>query len=347
MRVGVIVNPNSRRNRKRRGRCKKLQAAIGNVGLVVQTPDIDSIVPAVVELLDKGCDILVADGGDGALHWLMHGLRTVRAERGGSFGGSPYPLLMPTNGGTINALASNVGLRGSSVAILKRLRRHLLSGDVLPLTRVESMTIELRYAAPDLATETYRSETISGFAVAVAGLSQRFFEKYYESDDPSPSEIIRVVARVVTSVAAGQLPAGAVKDPKLARYARGFFDAVPATVTVDGECYSRTEWTAINVASMSLNLGDVMRLFGDGDRPGQMQALFGAPSSWVMIRNLPRMYLGHPLRGSNIVDRTCRELTVEARGDELLAPVVDGEYYRDVRCVSFRIGDAIHVPVVK
>ena len=82
---------------------------------------------------------------------------------------------------------------------------------------------------------------------------------------------------------------------------------------------------------MSINLGNVLRFFGKADQPGLMNAIVGTPSPWAIIRNLPRMARGQEMRGRNILDRPCREMTLEATGDELLAPIIDGEYYRNVQ----------------
>ena len=41
-----------------------------------------------------------------------------------------------------------------------------------------------------------------------------------------------------------------------------------------------------------------------------------------------------------------RQLVLEAVGDELLEPVIDGEYYRNLRRVSFRLGPRVRIPKV-
>ena len=37
---------------------------------------------------------------------------------------------------------------------------------------------------------------------------------------------------------------------------------------------------------------------------------------------------------------------MEATGDELLAPVIDGEIYRNLRSVAFRLGPRVRIPKV-
>jgi diacylglycerol kinase family enzyme len=77
-----------------------------------------------------------------------------------------------------------------------------------------------------------------------------------------------------------------------------------------------------------------------------MNAIVGTPSPWGIIRNLPRMARGEEMRGRNILDRPCREMTMEALGDDLLAPIIDGEFYRDVQKLTFRIGPRVRIPKV-
>ena len=97
---------------------------------------------------------------------------------------------------------------------------------------------------------------------------------------------------------------------------------------------------------MSLNLGGVLRFFGKADETGQLHAIVGAPTPLRILMNIPRMNVGLPMKGDNLYDGPCREMTMEAMGDELLAPVIDGEYYRNVRRISFKVGPRVRVPKV-
>jgi hypothetical protein len=39
-------------------------------------------------------------------------------------------------------------------------------------------------------------------------------------------------------------------------------------------------------------------------------------------------------------------MSMDACGDDLLAPIIDGEYYRNVKRLSFRIGPRVRIPKV-
>jgi hypothetical protein len=58
------------------------------------------------------------------------------------------------------------------------------------------------------------------------------------------------------------------------------------------------------------------------------------------------MARGEEMRGRNILDRPCREMTMEATSDDLLAPIIDGEFYRNVKRLSFHIGPRVRIPKV-
>jgi hypothetical protein len=106
------------------------------------------------------------------------------------------------------------------------------------------------------------------------------------------------------------------------------------------------QFTGIHVASMSINLGNVLRFFGKADKQGLMNALVGTPSPMTIAMNLPRMVQGKEMVGRTLLDRPCRSMKIDAVGDELLEPVIDGEYYRNLRSIQFRIGPRVRIPKV-
>jgi len=131
------------------------------------------------------------------------------------------------------------------------------------------------------------------------------------------------------------------------RYARDLlFTPTKAKVTVDGQVLPGNEFTGIHVASMSINLGGVLKFFGQADQPGVMNAIVGTPSPWSIVSNIPRMNRGEAMKGRNIMDRQCREMTLTAIGNELLEPIIDGEYYKNLKSMTCRIGPRVRIPKV-
>ena len=72
----------------------------------------------------------------------------------------------------------------------------------------------------------------------------------------------------------------------------------------------------------------------------------GGFGPWRRKCTSTRMTRGSEMRGKNILDRPCREMIMEASGDELLEPIIDGEYYRNVKRLAFHIGPRVRIPKI-
>ena len=334
MEIGVITNPNSRKNRNRPDRVERLQRIVGAMGEVHETGSVDSIKPVLRDFLRKRARYWVADGGDGALHWMLRMGMEVLQEDEFVDQAVSLPMTLPTKGGTIDFVANNVGIEGDAEGILAALRRNVEYGGTIEDTEVDSMVIDgLQLVdGSEVPFRTY------GFASAAGGIGQRFYSKYYSHPDPNPRTIVKVVATTVASAPFARLPFG--------RYAREMFAPTACKVILDGMRLPGETFSGVHCASMSINLGNVLRFFGKADQPGLMNALVGTPSPWGIIRNIPRMARGEEIRGRDILDRPCREMIVEATTDELLEPIIDGEYYKNVKQMTYRIGPRVRIPKV-
>jgi hypothetical protein len=343
MQIGVITNPHSRKNRLRPGRAARLKSIVGSLGEVYETDSVDSIKPVLRDFLRKRARYWVADGGDGALHWMLRMGMEVLAEDEFADTSVTLPLL-PTKGGTIDFVATNVGIRGTPESILANLRASIEAGQIIEEVEVDSMAIDGVCVDEDGRDEPFRTY---GFASAAGGVGQRFFTKYYDADDPSPRTILKVLGNTVVSMPVALSPLRAVPGMPagLRQYARDVFTPTRARIAIDGAPVPGTEFTGVHVASMSINLGNVFRFFGKADTRGRLNALVGSPSPTTILRNVPRMAMGRAMRGRRVIDRACGELTMEAI-DELLSPIIDGEFYCDLRRVTFKLGPRVRIPKV-
>src|SRR3954463_8744192 len=225
MQIGVITNPNSRKNRNRPDRADRLRRIVGDLGEVHQTSSVDSIKPVLREFLRKRARYWVADGGDGALHWMLRMGMEVLQEDDFADESLRLPVTLPTKGGTIDFVANNVGIEGDAEGILGSLRRSVERGSLVEETEVDSMVID-GIQVVDGADVPFRTY---GFASAAGGVGQRFYPKYYDDPAPTPRPIVRVVANTVASAPIAlsplsRLPLGAWK-----RYAKEMFEPTPCT----------------------------------------------------------------------------------------------------------------------
>jgi hypothetical protein len=303
---------------------------------------VESIKPVLRDFLRKRARFWVADGGDGALHWMLRmGMEVLQEDE---FIGESLtlPMTLPTKGGTIDFVANNVGIEGDAEGILATLRHNVERNTQIEETEVDSMVID----GMQVVDGTERPFRTYGFASAAGGVGQRFYAKYYDHPDPNPRTIVKVVASTVATAPIAMSPLSRLPLGAWASYAKDVFQPTRCRVTLDGMKLPGDQFTGVHIASMSINLGNVLRFFGKADHPGLMNAIVGTPSPWGIIRNLPRMRRGQEMRGRNILDRPCREMTMEAVGDDLLAPIIDGEFYRNVKRLAFHVGPRVRIPKV-
>jgi diacylglycerol kinase family enzyme len=344
MKIGVITNPNSRKNKNRPNRAKELQAVVGAVGEVHSTDSVDSIKPILREFLRRRARYWVADGGDGALHWMMRKGFEVLEESEFRGNGYQLPLTVPTNGGTINFAAQNVGIKGNAEGILSTLRGAVETGTHIEEVEVDSMLIE-GVQVTEHGEESFRTY---GFGSAAGGIGQRFYAKYYSHEDPNPKTIVKVIGTTIASMPLSMSPLRNMPGipDALRTYARDMFKPTACKVTMDGMVLPHDAYTGVHIAAMSINIAGVFKFFTKADTPGKLHALVGAPSPLALVGNIPNMHLGRQLRGRKVVDRACRDMVVEATGDELLEPIIDGEYYRNIKSLSFKVGPRVRIPKV-
>lgn len=337
-RIGVVLNPNARKNRRRPGRVAALRAIVGRHGVVRETTTLEALRTTLRELVADEVSYLVSDGGDGALNWMYNELESLCREE---FPGLPIPPIVPTNSGTIDFVATKVGLRGRAERIVSALVQRIGTDDPPTVVELESLLLEGEQVLPNGQVAPFRRV---GFATAIGGIGQRFFDKYYRIPDPGVASILRVVAAAVGSQALGLVPVRL--PPRWTAYAAELFAPTRARVTIDGAQVPGMAHAAIHAGAFDVNLGGVFRVFPLARKPGVLHLQAGAISPWHMVRNIPRLYRGATIRSDTLWEREGQEMTVEALGDELLSPVVDGEIFSGLTHVTVRPGPPVRIACV-
>jgi len=339
--IGVLLNPNSRKNRARPHRREKLQAILGVHGIVRQTRSVECITPVLEEFMDRKVPYWVSDGGDGALHWMIN--KGMEIAFPSAIPGAETlfgPFVVPTNGGTIDFVAKKAGIRGYAEQILERLILTQKTGAPVSLTQVDS----LRIRGKRLGASGVEPFEKVGFAAAIGGIGQRFFDKYYEEDPLGPRAIVSVIAKAVGSFFLGSLPGSQRLPSEWKSYAEEIFRPEQATVCIDGRPLDFTSYGAIHAGSLDINLGGVIRVFGMAARSGDIQFQAGSIRPIEMIGNLPNLFSGQKIRSSRLVDTVGQEMSVYAMSDSGLRPVIDGELFDRVTELHITAGPRIRVP---
>ena len=125
LKFGALINPNSRRNRRR----PPDLSALRRMGIPVEIPaTVGEMHAALVRLAAAEVDVLGISGGDGAV---LAALTAILCEK--AFERPPILCLLP--GGTTNMTAADVGLRGRNASFATAAKLALAGGGRRPAMR--------------------------------------------------------------------------------------------------------------------------------------------------------------------------------------------------------------------
>ncbi len=218
-RIGVLINPHARGNRKDPMDPDTVRALVGDCSVFV-TRESREVPDAVGRLLEDSPDLLVVSGGDGTLHLLLtEVLHRAPPER--------VPTLLMLRGGTMNMAANNLSTSRAPLMELRVLGGFLRSRGTAGPWPVRTVS-PLRVEADHLDHPLYG-------LVFANGIAFRILNEYYRGT-PSVTRAFNVTASII---------AGAFMSKELERR---YFARLTATVRVDGEVAGRKD-LRISVAS--------------------------------------------------------------------------------------------------
>jgi hypothetical protein len=268
----------------------------------------------------------VGDGGDGALHWLINEIERCVSDP------QRWPAFVPTNGGSVNAVARKARVRGRPEGIIRAL----------------TAAAEADRPPPDVSLDTLvlDGETADGaafhrlcFGLAAGGVGNRFYDRYYDSPDHGRLAVARVIARSLGDYLTSKVAPSRVKTPN---YASILFTPTRARVVIDGdEVPSRTH-SLLHAGAIDLRIGGPLRLFPKASEPGALHFQAGNLRPSRIVAQLPMALTNGKLRGKGLRDVNGDEMTIEAE-DETLSPIIDGERFLGIVKLVARAGPRIRI----
>lgn len=169
MRVGLIRNPNSQRNRRLGDRLGEVVVPKRVELLRIDAASADDVSAVVREYGARGVTHLVVDGGDGTLRDAMTALPPAFGTR--------LPTLMLVAGGNANLATSDVGGAGHGPQALQRLLDSLAGGE--PGVVHHRQPIELRWSdasrTPVLGFFVGAAAFYKGWKLALGSVHERGF----------------------------------------------------------------------------------------------------------------------------------------------------------------------------
>lgn len=326
MYLGVIVNPKARKNRAAsRDRRAELACILGPWGEVHETNSIEELRDTIQQIAPRVTH-LVGDGGDGALHWLINEIEHCISDP------QRWPAFVPTNGGSVNAVARKARVRGRPAAIIRALTAAAERDQPPPEVSLDTLVL-------DGETATGAAFHRLCFGLAAGGVGNRFYDRYYDSPDHGRLAVARVIARSFGDYVTSKVAPSRVKTPN---YASILFTPTRARVVIDGvEVTSRTH-SLLHAGAIDLRIGGPLRLFPKAAERGALHFQAGYLRPSRIVAQLATALTNGALRGDELCDVNGHEMVIEAE-DEPLSPIIDGERFLGIVRLVARAGPPIRI----
>jgi diacylglycerol kinase family enzyme len=250
--------------------------------------------------------VIAIHGGDGTLHRTLSALVA-------AYGARALPPIAILPGGTMNVVASSLGIRVKPENLLAELAAGERAGTAPSTIHRHCLRVENDY----------------GFVFG-NGLLTNFLEEYYARGSYGARRAVWIVFRILLSV----LTTG--------RYARRIFRRFRGRVWVDGSQLPRTQLTGIGAGTVS-EIGFRLKLHhradDDPDRMGGI-ASHGGPLS--LLLDVLDVRLGRGLSPKRATSFVATRLAIEPE-DQESAYTLDGDLYMGRGPLTVEVGPALEI----
>jgi diacylglycerol kinase (ATP) len=304
--VVVFVNPGSRANRKDPGFADRLAKILGKSGRVVAPPNLELLAEEARRAAAESPSVIAIHGGDGTLHRTLSAL--VEA-----YDGRALPPIAILPGGTMNVVASSLGIRVKPETLLAELAAGERAGTAPSTIHRRCLRVGDGY----------------GFIFG-NGLLTNFLEEYYARGRYGTWRAVWVVFRILLSLLTAR------------RYAQRIFRRFRGIVQVDGSRLPGTQHTGLGAATVS-EIGFRFKLHHRADEdPDRMCVLAIHSRPLLLLLDVLNVRLGRGLSPKRATSFVATQLCIEP--EELESTyTLDGDLYVGHGPLTVEVGPALKI----
>lgn len=304
-RIGVVINARAHANRHTPKRVHQLQALLGARDHAVTTRSLTELDAACAALANERPDVVAICGGDGTLHRTLTGMIRSYAER-------TLPPIVILRGGAMNIAAASLGFHGDPIDHLRRFVALRERGDL-----AACLAGRVNASRPGLEMFEHRLLRIDGrygFLFGT-GVIHDFLKAYYATPEPSRTTAACLLLRAAASSLVG--------GPLARRVCRPFH----ARVLTEGRIWPRHHFVTICAATIE-QIGFGFRPFPRcRGRTDGFEVLGIHTTPLGLLRELPRVRAGKPMRADKVIGELTRALAIESLDPGALGYTIDGDLY--------------------
>lgn len=304
--IAAFVNPQSRANRNNPRWARRLALALGDAGRVISPASLQDLDNEVQGLVAKPPSVIAVHGGDGTLHKTLSAL--IRA-----FGDRTLPPIAILGGGTMNVVASSLGVRVSALPFLTRLAQLDREGRAPAVIHRRCMRVGDQV----------------GFVFG-NGLLANFLVEYYAGRQYGPARALWLLGRLFVSAMVG--------GPFMRRVFRRFTGAV----IVDGKALDFPSLMAVGAGTVR-EVGLGFKLFTQADDDlNRFEVLAIHAGARALVFDLLGVRTGRGISPAHALSTVASDL--EIRPLELDTPyTIDGDIYRAHRSLHITLGPKVAI----
>lgn len=304
--IAAFVNPHSRANRKDPGLASRLAEALGDAGRVIAPRSLEALDAEAAALAAAPPSIVAVHGGDGTLHRTLTALAR-------AFGDRPLPPVAILGGGTMNVVASSLGIRAPAIPYLRSLADQVRAGRPPKVLHRRCM----------------RVDGTLGFVFG-NGLLANFLVDYYQGGAYGPARAVWLLFRLFLSAL--------VRGP----FVRRVFHRFRGRVTVDGRLLDFPDLMAVGAATVrEVGMGFKLLHRADDD-PERFAVLAIHAGALALVPDLLAVRTGRGISPRRAESALAVDLVIEPT--ESGAPyTIDGDLYRASGPLHISIGPKLAI----
>ncbi len=306
--IGVILNPHSRSNRHNPERIRRLAFIVGDKGSCHTTQDVLDVQLIAEEYATRGIEVLCISGGDGTIH---HTISTVIR----TYGARPLPKICLLRGGTVNNVASAVGMKGTPEDILSRLILQYHGNDELRTETLHCLDVNGDY----------------GFLFG-NGFVSNFIREYIRLGEGGGKNIFLLMTRLIV---------GSFLNSSFALRMIHRFDA---TVTLDGRPWPFKNYVLVSAGAVEPFGVGVAPFHRAREQLGNFHALAYAMTPRQICGEFFRVWRNQHRQSENRLETLAKELVIQLK--EPMQYMIDGEIYPPTATITVKSGPALQMVIV-
>lgn len=299
--IGLIINPNSRHFLGHQERIKEIENLALSHGLLSRTTsgknDIDK---AIEEFRKTPVETIAIVGGDGTCQMTLDKLIHACIN-------TPIPSIALLRGGTMNTTATSLKIKGEPLKLLKRFLKRYKEG-------------------PSFATAQRNLLNVNGEHGFIFGngVFYNFLKIYREGSVPTPVKGFALLSKTVTS---------AILNTKMSR---GMFGKFNAVLKIDGREFDPKILSCVTCSTIPY-IGFGFNPYPKTlERMNSFHMLAFPDNPRLIVKNVPRFFLGMETDGAEIFQAVTSEVIIET--DSPIGYQLDGELKIGPKRIEIRTG---------